>query len=255
LSGGRPDPAKKKEGRMSRITVITKIRFLAGVAPVVMLVAAPMLAMAFSALGRVPAAMNNNEIAALSDAQGLDEALYKMQWGRSQPDGGQIVLDQQRRFAELMDSAAANAYTAEQRRALDALAAAAKPTLDAFRKADPRDPSVEPAMAKLHGLVIDLVNADESALARVARMTRSRGREFAILTLIVALVIPWTCFALLFRIAGQARVEMRAIRARVESLVESPQTAAKSVGREVEEIDASLARLGFPKPNPMLAED
>jgi hypothetical protein len=41
----------------------------------------------------------------------------------------------------------------------------------------------------------------------------------------------------------------------LESLVESPQTAAKSVGREVEEIDASLARLGFPKPNPMLAED
>ena len=240
---------------MSRITVVTKIRFLAGVAPVVMLVAAPILAMAFSAFGRVPAAMNNNEIAALIDAHGLDEALYKMQWGRGQPDGGQIVLDQQRRFAELMDSAATRAYTAEQQRALDALATAAKPALDAFRKADPRDPSVEPAMAKLHGLVINLINADESALTRVAKTTRSRAREFAILTLIVALVIPWICFALLFRIAGQARVEMRAIRARVESLAESPQAAAKGVASEVEEIDASLARLGFPKPNPMLAED
>ncbi len=240
---------------MSRITIVTKIKFLAAVAPVVMLVAAPILAMAFSAFGGMPAAMQNNEIAALSDAHGIDESLYKMQWGRTQPDGAQIVLDQQRRFADLMDSAATSAYTAEQRSAVNALAAAAKPILDAFRKADPRDPSVEPGMEKLHALVINLINADETALTRVAHAIQSRAREFAILTLIVALVIPWICFAILFRIAGQGRVEMRAIRARVQSLAESPQATAKGVEREIEEIDASLTRLGFPKPNPMLAEE
>ena len=240
---------------MARITVITKIRFLAAVAPVVMLVAAPILALSFLGFGRLPDWMNNNEIAALRYAQGLNEALYKMEWGRTQPDGAQIVLDQQRRFAEMLDSAAQTAYTAGQRRSIDTLAGAAKPILDAFRKADPRDQSVDAGMRKLHVMVTDLLNADESALDGLAERSRARAREFAVLTVIATVLVPWICFALLFRIAGDTRAALREIRGRIESLAGRPEALAEGVQRELREIDAALDRLGFPKPNPMLAEE
>jgi hypothetical protein len=72
---------------------------------------------------------------------------------------------------------------------------------------------------------------------------------------IATVLIPWICFALLFRTAGDTRAALREIRGRVESLAGRQEAVAEGVQRELREIDAALARLGFPKPNPMLAEE
>jgi hypothetical protein len=148
---------------MTNVTVITKIRFLAGLAAVILLIASPLLALGFLQYGNIPSEIRDDHLAAMKYAEGIDAALYKMEWGRFQPDGGQIVVDQQRRFADYMDSAASHIYTADQRAKLDALAQAAKPTLDAYRHADPHDPEIAAKMVDLHTKVTDLENADELA--------------------------------------------------------------------------------------------
>lgn len=238
---------------MSNITIITKLRFLAGIAPVVLLIVAPLLAVAFSAFGRIPSTMMDNEIAALRYAQGLDVALYKMEWGRTQPDGAQIVLDQQRRFADLMDSAARHVSTSDQRDKLAALAQAAKPTLDALRTADPHDEAVNSRMRDLHSKVSDLTNADDAALARLAASSESQARQFIVLALIAGVLLPLVCYAVIWRLTEAIRTDLQAIRRSLEKLTERPTDA--STAPDVQEIDQALTQLGFPKPNPMLAQE
>ena len=238
---------------MANITVITKVRFLAGIAPVVLLIVAPFLAVAFSAFGSIPSMMMDNEIAELRYTQGLDVALYKMEWGRTQPEGGQIVLDQQRRFADLMDSAARHLATADQRDKLAALAQAAKPTLDALRTADPHDESVNSRMRDLHSKVSDLMNADDAALARFAENSENQARQFIVLVLIAGILLPLVCFAVIWRLTQGIKSDVQAIRRSLEKLAERPTDA--STAPEMQEIDQALTRLGFPKPNPMLAQE
>src|SRR5579862_196596 len=84
------------EGCMTNVTVITKIRFLAGLAAIILLIASPLLALGFLGYGNIPADIKDEQLAAIKYAEGLDAALYKMEWGRFQPDGTQIVVDQQR---------------------------------------------------------------------------------------------------------------------------------------------------------------
>src|SRR5579864_1655093 len=99
---------------MANVTIITKIRFLAGLAPVILLIVSPLVALALLDFGNIPSTIKDEHIAAIKYADGLDIALYKMEWGRTQPDGVQIVVDQQRRFADYLDSASGHLYTSEQ---------------------------------------------------------------------------------------------------------------------------------------------
>ena len=71
-----------------------------GLAPLVLLIASPLLALAFIQYGNIPADIKDEQVSAIKYADGLDAALYKMEWGRFQPDGVQIIVDQQRRFAD-----------------------------------------------------------------------------------------------------------------------------------------------------------
>ena len=110
---------------MANITIVSKIRLLAGIAPLVLLIVCPFVSLAFSAFGNIPATIKENQLASINYANGMDAALYKMEWGRTQPESAQIIVDQQRRFADMLDSAARNVYTAEQREKLQTLAQAA----------------------------------------------------------------------------------------------------------------------------------
>lgn len=238
---------------MSNITVITKLRFLAGIAPVVLLIVGPFLAVAFSAFGGIPSTMTDNEIAALRYAQGIDVALYKMEWGRTQPDGAQIVLDQQRRFADLIDSAARHVSTSDQRDKIAALAQAAKPTLDALRTADPHDESVNARMRDLHSKVSDLMNADDAALARFAANSENQARQFIVLVLIAAVLLPLVCYAVIWGMTQGMKTDLQTIRRSLDKLSERPTDG--STAPDVQGIDQALTQLGFPKPNPMLAQE
>jgi len=239
---------------MTNVTVITKVRFLAGLAAFILLIASPLLALGFLQYGNIPSDLKDEQLAAIKYAQGLDAALYQMEWGRLQPDGVQIVVDQQRRFADYLDSAAGHVYTTEQRAKLDALAQAAKPTLDAYRHADPHDVVIAAKMLDLHTKVTDLENADEGALDQYADAVKARGRQLAALAVVAGVLIPMTCFALLWGLTSNARTDLRAMRTGLESIAESPAAKETSVARVVTGLDQALARLGFPKPNPMLAE-
>lgn len=239
---------------MARFTVVSKIRLLACIAPVILLIVIPIAALAFTQFGSLPGDIREHELAALRYAQGLDTALYKMEWGRTQPDGHQIVLDQQRRFADLMDSEVHVIYTLEQHQRLEALVKAAKPTLDAFRAADPRDDSVNPRMRDLHVMVGDLMSADDEALAAFGERTAAQARQYAILLLLAGILLPAVCLVVIWRLTGGIGTDLRAIRSHLERIAERPAGKDPAVAPDLEGIDASLARLGFPKPNPMLAE-
>ena len=237
---------------MANITIVTKLRLLAGIAPIILLIVGPLLAVAFSAFGSIPQMMSDNEIASLRYAQGLDVALYKMEWGRTQPEGAQIVLDQQRRFADLLDSAARHVATSDQRDKVAALAQAAKPTLDALRTADPRDEAVNARMRELHTKVSDLVNADDAALTRFSANSENQARQFIVLVLIAAVLLPLVCYAVIWRLTQAIRIDLQAVRRSLEKMTERPDA---STAQDLGEIDQALTRLGFSKPNPMLAQE
>ncbi len=239
---------------MSRISSTTKIRLFAAIVPVVMLVGAPFLALAFSRLGKLPASMRDNGIASLRCAAGLDSALYKMESGRSNSDGTGTVIEQQQRFAKLLDAAAQAASTNDQRRSIDKLAAASRPIFDSLRASDPSD-SIAPGMQQLHIMVANLVSADQAALASLSRRTQSRAHDFAMLTLVIALLLPWICFAATIGTSGRMHTELHEIRRRLANLNRRPEARNESSQREIQAIDAALTRLGFPVAKATSADD
>lgn len=239
---------------MANVTVVSKIRFLAGIAPVILLIVSPLLALALLEFGNIPSEIRDEQLAAIKYAQGLDAALYKMEWGRTQPDGAQIVVDQQRRFADYLDSAVRHVYTPEQQNKLGNLVQAAKPTLDALRHADPHDEVMNAKMRDLHAMVSELENADEAALDQYSDAAKSRARLLLAIVIVAGILVPMICFALVWRLTQSARAELRAIRTELESIEENPVAKEASMARTIEAIDQALTKLGFPKPNPMLAE-
>jgi hypothetical protein len=239
---------------MANITIVSRIRLIAGIAPAVLLIVCPFASLAFSAFGNIPATIKENQLAAINYANGLDAALYKMEWGRTQPESAQIIVDQQRRFADMLDSAAHNIYTAEQREKLQTIADAAKPILDTFRHADPRDEVENAKMRDLHMMVTSLLNADEAALDQYSDLTIARAREFIVLILIAGVLLPIGCYAFVWRFTETVRADLRTMRKQLEKIEDQPGAKDLAGAPEIVTIDQALTRLGFPKPNPMLAE-
>jgi hypothetical protein len=239
---------------MANVTVVSKIRLLAGIAPVILLIASPLLALAFLQFGDIPADIRDENVAAIKYAQGMDAALYKMEWGRIQPDGAQIIVDQQRRFADFLDSSVHHVYTDEQRDKIAAIAQAAKPRLDEFRHADPHDDVMNAKIRDLHTMVSDLESADDAALDRYADTASRRAHQMAALAIVAGILIPIPCFALLWRLTQGVRTGMRTMRNELEAIAENPAARESSMARVIEAIDQALSSQGFPKPNPMLAE-
>ena len=234
---------------MSRITIATKLRLVSAIAPLVWLIATPILAGGFYLFGLMPALLQENQYAVLRAADGLESALYKMDWGRTQPDGLEIIKGQERRFVGFVDSARSHASTRDQLDKIDQIAQAANPIFDQLRQASPGDDSVEPRLRNLQGLIADLSAANEGAMTEVVARAESRSHIFITIALVAGLLVPWVVFFLLYRQAGQVGGALRAIRNCVEKL---PERAGQSI--EFKEIDEKLTELGFPKPNPMFAE-
>ena len=234
---------------MTRITIATKLRLVSAIAPLVWLIATPILAGGFYLFGLMPALLQENQYAVLRAADGLESALYKMDWGRTQPDGLEIIEGQERRFVGFVDSARSHASTRDQLDKIEQIAQTANPIFDQLRQASPGDDSVEPKLRNLQGLIADLNAANEGAMTEVVARAESRSHIFITIALIAGLLVPWAVFFLLYRQAGQVGGALRAIRSCFEKL---PEGTGQSI--ELKEIDEQLTELGFAKPNPMFAE-
>jgi hypothetical protein len=234
---------------MTRITIVTKLRLAAAIAPLVLLIASLILAGGFYLFGSMPAMLRDNQFAAQRAADGMEAAIYKMDWGRKQPDGLEIVKGQERRFVNWVDSARLHATTRDQLEKLNAVAQTANPIFDAMRKA-PEDDDIEPKLDNLQERVADLSEANVVALREIVVQAQSRARMFMGIALVAGVAVPWAAFFLLSQMAGQVNQHLREMRARVEKLAEGP--AAQS--GDLKMLDEGLAALGYPKPNPMFAE-
>jgi hypothetical protein len=234
---------------MTRITIASKLRLVSAIAPLVLLIATPILAIAFYLFGLMPAVLQENQYTALRAADGLESALYKMDWGRTQPDGLEIIKGQERRFVGYVDSARSHATTRDQLDKIEQIAQTANPIFDQLRQASPGDDSVEPKLRNLQGLIADLNAANDGAMTEVAAGAESRSHILIAITLVAGLLVPWAVFFVLYRQAGQVGGALQAIRSCLEKM---PERAGGPI--DLTEIDEKLTELGFAKPDPRFAE-
>ncbi len=157
---------------MNNLTIVTKLRFMAALAPAILLLAAAVIAGAFHVFGTAPREIYENEYAAERAAEGMENALYKMDWGRTQPDASQIVIDQQRGFISDIEVARNHIASREQAERIEKIANDARPLFDAMRTVSPGDDSLEPRLRELQGTVADLMSLDDAALLAVASTRR-----------------------------------------------------------------------------------
>jgi len=235
---------------MNNLTITTRLRFVAAIAPAILLIVAALIVGAFHFFGTMTRAIHDNQYAAARSAEGMANALYRMDWGRSQPDSAQIIMDQQRGFISEIEIARAHMVSREQAERIEKIANDAKPLFEAMRTAQPGDDSLEPRLRDLQGTVADLMSVDDAMLLAAAASAESTARTMIAITIIGVVVVPWICFIVIARLTGRLYADLREIRRRFEALAERselPEGDARAV-------DEALTELGFPKPNPMLAE-
>jgi hypothetical protein len=235
---------------MNNLTIVTKLRFVAALAPAILLLAAAVIVGALHVFGVLPRELHENESAAARAAAGMENALYKMDWGRTQPDASQIVIDQQRGFISEIEIARQHIGNRDQAERIEKIANDARPLFDAMRTASPNDDSLEPKLRDLQGSVADLMSVDDATLIAVADSAESRARTMIAITIVALVAIPWICFVVIARLSGNLYKELKEMRRRVDALAEHAPTASDDIST----LDQALTKLGFPKPNPMLAE-
>ena len=235
---------------MNNLTIVTKLRFIAALAPAILLIAAAVIAGAFHVFGTLPREIHDNEYAAERAAQGMETALYKMDWGRTQPDASQIVMDQQRGFISEIEIARQHIGKPRASRTDRKNRQRRAPAVrrDANRVAQRRQPRAEaPRSARQ---VADLISLDDAAVIAVANSAESQARLMIAITIVALVAVPWICFVLIARLSGNLYKELKEMRRRVDDLAEHAPTPSDDISA----LDEALTKLGFPKPNPMLAE-
>ena len=204
----------------------------------------------FHFFGTLPREIHDDEYAAERAAQGMETALYKMDWGRTQPDASQIVMDQQRGFISEIEVARQHIATKEQAELIEKIANDARPLFDALRTASPGDDSLEPKLRDLQGTVADLMSVDDAAVIAADNSAESQARLMIIITVVALVAVPWICFVAIARLSGNLYQELKEMRRRVDDLAEHSPTPSDDISA----LDQALTKLGFAKPNPMLAE-
>jgi len=239
-----------REMQMRTLKIVTRLRLAGALAPALLLLATPVLAISFYGFGATPAYLYENQIAALRAAQDMDVTLYRMEWARTQPDGDQVVKDQQRSFVSLLASARDDIETEQQAIKIEAIAKLAEPLFEDLRSVLTDDEALAPRIRELHQLVTDLVSTDLGSLLAVASRAQSHAWWMILLAGFAGLFVPWSGLALVIWMSGRLDGALRAIRGEIKSAddgVKQPAAALKA-------IDAILTPLGYPKPDPKLAE-
>ena len=102
----------------------------------------------------------------------------------------------------------------------------------------------------MQGKVADLISLDDAAVIAVANNAESQARLMIAITIVALVVVPWICFVVIARLSGNLYKELKEMRRRVDDLAEHAPTPSEDISA----LNEALAKLGFQKANPMLAE-
>jgi hypothetical protein len=151
-----------------------------------------------------------------------------MDWGRTQPDASQIVIDQQRGFISDIEIARQHIGSREQAERIEKIANDARPLFDAMRTASPSDDSLEPKIRDLQGTVADLISLDDAAVLAVANSAESQSRSLIAITIVALVAVPWICFVMIARLSSNLYKELKEMRRRLDDLAEAAPTASQN---------------------------
>ncbi|MFZ0890683.1 MAG: hypothetical protein WA005_19765, partial [Candidatus Binataceae bacterium] len=142
----------------------------------------------------------------------------------------------------------------DQRDLVGAIAAQAEPVFEQIKNSSPRDETVNRQARELHARINDLAGADDVVMLALAAAQHRAANSLIAVLAVAGVAIPWLGFAALYVTGGRIRDALRAIRQSLENVSAHPAAAASAVQADLLAIDTALESLGFPKPNPMLAE-
>jgi len=239
-------------------SVVTKLRLIALIAAVLSLLASVVVFGAVYALGQTVEILQARSLTASTAAQDMEVALYQIQWGLSRSDGEQIVMDQRRQFEHALAVAEDHAETDDEARLLQSITQQAKVVFDQLKAAQQSrggDEGFEHQMGELHGRVAELIAADEGATTRYGQAAEQQAKRVMTIAAIAMIAVPWIVFVMISQIAGALRTRLRIARQSLERLEPRFSSVGLTTDRDVAAIDTALAELGFPKPNPMLADE
>jgi hypothetical protein len=239
-------------------SVVTKLRLIALIAAVLLLLASVVVIGAVYALGQTVEILQARSLTASTAAQDMEIALYQIQWGLSRADGEQIVMDQRRQFEHAVTVAQDHAETDDEARLLPAITQQAKVVFDQLKSAQQSrgvDEGFDFQMRELHGRVAELISADQAATTQYGQAAQQQAKRVMIVAGLAMIAGPWTVFAMISQIGGALRARLRMARQSLERLQPRLSAVGLATDRDIAAIDSALAELGFPKPNPMLADE
>jgi hypothetical protein len=235
---------------MRRIKVVTRLRLLAAIAPVILIPAAAYIAGGLYIFGNTIDTLHDRQLLAIQSARGMEVTLYRMEWARSRADATQILADQRRAFANWLEVAHDQAESDEQRNAIAAIAQQFDPLYEQFRRAAPTDESVDQRARDLHARINDLIGADDAALLALAAADRRESFQLIAVMLVFGIAVPWLAFVALSVSARRLGGVLAAIRRRVDDLA----ARGGAADGDLAAIESALEGLGYSKPDPRLAE-
>ena len=239
-------------------SVVTKLRLVALILAVLLLIASALIVGGIYTLGQTVDILQARSLTARTAAQDMEVALYQIQWGLSRADGEQIVLDQRRQFEHAVAVAQDHVESDDQAALLQAITQQASVVFDRLKTAQQShggDEGFDHQMRELNGKVAELFSADEAVTNRYGQAAQQQARRMMATAAIAMIGVPWIGFVMISRLGGAIRIRLRTARQSLARL----ETRFSSVGlasdHDVRAIDTALAELGFPKPNPMLADE
>jgi len=237
-------------------SVVMRLRIVAAAVPLVLIVAVPYLEVGLYTLGQSIEIARGRALAASDAAQGMEVALYRIQWGLGRSDGGQIVADQRRQFGYWLEVAPDRAESDEQRRLIASIGEQASALFGQMRPAagGGRDEATDRAILDLHAAISDLITADDTMLIRASERAQRQAGNLIVVALVAMVLIPWLAYAAIHRASGRLASGLRAIRQHLEKLTVRLADTALPADADLAAIDEALGKLGYRKPNPMLAE-
>jgi hypothetical protein len=239
-------------------SVVTKLRLVALIAAVLLLIASVLIVGGSYTLGQTVAILQARSLTATAAAREMELALYQIQWGLSRPDGEQIVIDQRRQFEHAIAVAQDHAESDDQAGLLQAITQQASVVFDQLKTAQQSrggDEGFDHRIRELHGRVAELVSADEAVTTRYGQAAQQQAKRMMIVAAIAMIGVPWVVFVMIYRLGGTIRMRLRSARQSLEQLEPRLSSVGLATDRDVTAIDTALADLGFPKPNPMLADE
>src|SRR5216683_2296592 len=189
---------------MRNFSVVSKLRVAVAITPILLLLATPFAAFVIYSLGQAIDVLHDHNLMAVEAARGMEISLYQMEWGLTRPGAQQILTDELRQIGS----------------------------------SGRIDEELERRMRELHGLVNDLIAADDATILAAASRTQAEARRLTALLLVITVVFPWLGFAIVMVLTSRLQRSLHSIRQSLERLGQRAQAASHDA--DLKQIDDSL---------------